>query len=58
MSTIQTAIRAEPARVWEALTDGAITPAYYYGFTADYRLEAGAPTPVCGSTSTGWSPPT
>lgn len=34
--TIQLAIRATPEQVWEALTDGSITPAYYLGFEASY----------------------
>ena len=33
---IQLAIKADPAEVWAAITDGAITPAYYYGFEAHY----------------------
>ncbi|WP_380169033.1 SRPBCC domain-containing protein [Jannaschia sp. R86511] len=33
---IQLAVLAEPEQVWHALTDGATTPAYYYGFAADY----------------------
>lgn len=42
--TISTAIRATPAQVWQALTDGAVTPAYYYGFRAEFGdLTAGAP---------------
>ncbi len=39
---IQTAIRATPDAVWNALTDGSITPAYYYGFTAEFDLTAGS----------------
>lgn len=42
--TISTAVRATPAEVWQALTDGAVTPAYYYGFRAEYGdLAAGTP---------------
>lgn len=42
--TIRTAVRATPAEVWRALTDGSVTPAYYYGFRAEYgELAAGAP---------------
>lgn len=42
--TVRTAVRATPAQVWQALTDGAVTPAYYYGFRAEYGdLTAGAP---------------
>lgn len=40
---IQLAIKASPDQVWKALTDGAITPAYYLGFQAEYDLTAGAP---------------
>lgn len=40
---IQLAIRATPEQVWGALTDGAVTPAYYLGFEAHYDLTAGAP---------------
>lgn len=44
MSTqkIQLAIKARPAEVWAALTDPAISPAYYYGFEAHYDLTPGA----------------
>ncbi len=43
MSThkIQIAVRADVGQVWDALTDGKITPAYYYGFEADYDLTPG-----------------
>lgn len=40
---IQIAIRATPEKVWDALTNGTVTPAYYIGFEADFDLEAGAP---------------
>lgn len=40
---IQLAIKATPERVWDALTNGKVTPAYYYGFEADYDLEPGRP---------------
>lgn len=40
---IQLAIRATPDQVWNALTDGAVTPAYYIGFEAHYDLTSGAP---------------
>lgn len=40
---IQIAIKATPERVWQALTDGAVTPAYYVGFRAEYDLTPGAP---------------
>jgi uncharacterized protein YndB with AHSA1/START domain len=38
---LQFAIRATPEQVWQALTDGAITPAYYVGFRAEYDLTPG-----------------
>lgn len=41
--TVTLAVKAEPAAVWAALTDGAVTPAYYLGFQAEYDLRAGAP---------------
>ena len=40
---IQTAIRATPDEVWNALTDRNITPSYYYGYAAEFDLTAGAP---------------
>lgn len=40
---IQIAIRAGAEQVWDALTDGTITPAYYYGFEAEFDLAAGRP---------------
>lgn len=39
---VELAIKATPAQIWNALTDGDITPAYYVGFRADYDLTAGA----------------
>lgn len=39
---IQTAIKATPDEVWNALTDGSITPAYYYGYIAEFDLTAGS----------------
>ena len=39
---IQLAIKATPAQIWGALTDGELTPAYYVGFQADYDLTPGA----------------
>ncbi|MFC5380861.1 SRPBCC domain-containing protein [Aquipuribacter nitratireducens] len=37
------AVRAEPEAVWQALVDGSVTPAYYYGFEAHFpALQAGA----------------
>ena len=40
---IQLAVRATPEAVWQALTDGAVTPSYYLGFEAHYDLVEGAP---------------
>lgn len=40
---IQIAIQADAEQVFGALTDGKQTPAYYYGFEADYDLAAGRP---------------
>ena len=40
---IQLAIKATPDQVWDALTNGKVTPAYYIGFEADFDLEAGKP---------------
>ncbi len=40
---IQIAIRADAEQVFDALTNGKITPAYYYGFEADYDLAPGRP---------------
>jgi uncharacterized protein YndB with AHSA1/START domain len=39
---IQIAIKASPEAVWNALTDGNVTPAYYIGFTAEFDLTPGA----------------
>jgi len=39
---LQLAIRATPDQVWQALTDGEITPGYYVGFRAEYDLTPGA----------------
>lgn len=39
---IQLAIRATPEQVWQGLTDGSMTPAYYIGFQADFDLTVGA----------------
>ena len=39
---ISMAIKATPEQVWHGLTDGAVTPAYYLGFRAEYgTLQAG-----------------
>ncbi len=40
---IQLAIKTTPERVWDALTNGKLTPAYCIGFEADFDLEAGKP---------------
>lgn len=40
---IQIAIKADAEQVWDALTDGKTTPAYYYGFEAEFDLTAGRP---------------
>lgn len=41
--TVQLVIEATPDEVWRAVTDAAVTPAYYFGFTARYdQLEPGA----------------
>jgi len=40
---IQLAIKADPGDVWNALVDGALTPAYYVGFQAEFDLEVGRP---------------
>lgn len=41
--SVELAIRADAAAVWRALVDGAITPAYYYGFAAEFPAASGAP---------------
>lgn len=41
--TVTLAVKATSEAVWQALTDGAVTPAYYLGFQAEYDLSAGAP---------------
>jgi len=35
------AIKASPAEIWRALTDGTVSPAYYYGFSAQYPSAVG-----------------
>ena len=37
-----TVIKTTPEKLWAALTDGKITPAYYYGSTFEGKIEAGA----------------
>ena len=40
---VRLAMKATPEAVWRALIDGAITPAYYLGFEADFgSLDPGA----------------
>jgi uncharacterized protein YndB with AHSA1/START domain len=39
--TIHQAIRGDAAAIWRSLVDGAITPAYYVGFEADFDLTPG-----------------
>lgn len=54
---IQVAIRATPQQIWQALTDGSVTPAYYLGFKADFDLTPGAAyryTAGGGDVITGW----
>ena len=40
---IALAVQATPEQVWQALTDGSTTPAYYLGFAADFDLRPGRP---------------
>lgn len=41
--TISLAIKATPAQVWEALTSPTLSPAYYYGYAAQFGdLQAGS----------------
>lgn len=41
---IQIAIKATPEQVWDALTNGKLSPGYYLGgFEADFDLQAGRP---------------
>lgn len=40
---IQVAIQADAEQVFDALTNGKLTPAYYYGFEAEFDLEPGRP---------------
>lgn len=41
---IQIAVKATPEQVWDALTNGKITPGYYIGgFEADFDLQPGKP---------------
>ena len=55
--TVRIALKATPERVWQALVDGAETPAYYVGFTAeidptagaDYRYTAGGGDMITGT---------
>ena len=40
--TVSLAIKAEPEVIWHALTDGAVSPAYYYGFSVESSFDPGA----------------
>lgn len=40
--TVSLAVKADPEAIWSALTDGEITPAYYYGFAIESDLTAGS----------------
>ena len=40
---VQIAVKASPDQVWNALVDGDTTPAYYFGFRAEYELTPDAP---------------
>jgi uncharacterized protein YndB with AHSA1/START domain len=41
---IQIAVKATPDQLWDALTNGKITPGYYIGgFEADFDLQPGKP---------------
>ncbi len=40
---ISLAVRAPREQVWRTLTDGDVSPAYYYGFRAEFDLTPGAP---------------
>jgi uncharacterized protein YndB with AHSA1/START domain len=40
--SVSLAIKAEPDAVWTALTDGSISPAYYYGFSIESDFERGS----------------
>lgn len=40
---VQIAVKASHEAVWSALVDGDTTPAYYYGFRAEYDLTPGGP---------------
>jgi uncharacterized protein YndB with AHSA1/START domain len=40
---LQIAVKASRDQVWDALVDGDTTPAYYFGFRAEYDLTSGAP---------------
>lgn len=40
--TVSLAIKAAPEQVWAALTDGSVSPAYYYGFSVGSSFDRGA----------------
>lgn len=41
--TVSLAIKADPQAIWTALTDGTVSPAYYYGFSIESSFTEGAP---------------
>lgn len=41
-TNVAVAIAAAPERVWHALTDGEVTPAYYYGFSVASDWQQGS----------------
>jgi uncharacterized protein YndB with AHSA1/START domain len=55
--TVSLAVKASPDEVWDALTDGDVSPAYYYGFSirstfaegADYSYVAGESALITGT---------
>lgn len=42
--TVQIAVKAPPEQIWAALTDGAITPAYYMGLRPSSSSSRAGPT--------------
>src|SRR5690242_429928 len=40
--TTQLAVRATPEQIWDAFTDGSVTPAFYFCFEAQFDLAPGA----------------
>lgn len=41
--TVHQAIKGDADSIWHALVDGAVTPAYYVGFAAEFDLTPGTP---------------